>query len=79
MENEKLARALAIGSAEAAILRTLVIALIDHHPQRDAIVRAVAQQFGEQQIASAFANHSAMFREELRTQWQMYWPLLDIG
>lgn len=75
MDNEKLAHALAIGSAEAAILRTLLAAVIARHPQRGEIVSECERSIAEQMIESARQDHYPQFREELRTQWQLFRPL----
>lgn len=79
MDKDALARALAVSSAEATILRCLVIELIARHPQNRSIVEQVERLIAGQQVESARENHYQQFREELRTQWQLYRQLFDEG
>lgn len=72
-------RALAMGDAEATILRTVVIALFNRHPERAEMLREIEQQVAEQMIESARTNHSPHFRSELRTLWQLWRPKLGTG
>lgn len=78
MENDKLARALAVGTADSVILGTCIAELIRRHPEREAIVRTVEQHIAEQMIESARADHYPHFREELRTRWQLFRHQVDI-
>lgn len=77
MEEEQLRRRFVVQDAEAALMRTALVALMQHHPARDQVVASIEQIFAESQVLGAQEQLPQELREELRRQWPMFRALLD--